>query len=147
MLLNQPFILCDLLTGAFSREAEANFGGSEPCGRCHSVQRRHHSNLHRPSFLLRHCAFRQVRSDRGHQHGRLHFLHLVCDFCLAGLHGPGPLQQTPRRCAEGQPGCDSSGGLGGGSVLDGPAAGGIGLAVPQHMNTLLSSTHTDVRQE
>lgn len=55
-----------VFAGASGREAEADPGGGEPCGRCHSVQRRHHSNLHSPSLLLRHCAFRQVRPDSGH---------------------------------------------------------------------------------
>uniref|UniRef100_A0A3Q4AG92 Uncharacterized protein n=1 Tax=Mola mola TaxID=94237 RepID=A0A3Q4AG92_MOLML len=40
-------------------EAEADTGGSESLGRCHSVQCRHHSNLHSPLLLLRHCAFCQ----------------------------------------------------------------------------------------
>uniref|UniRef100_A0A668AJF6 Uncharacterized protein n=1 Tax=Myripristis murdjan TaxID=586833 RepID=A0A668AJF6_9TELE len=46
--------------------AEADPGGSEPCGRCHSIQCRHHSDLHGPALLLCHCAFCQVRPDSGH---------------------------------------------------------------------------------
>uniref|UniRef100_A0A3P8T936 Uncharacterized protein n=1 Tax=Amphiprion percula TaxID=161767 RepID=A0A3P8T936_AMPPE len=80
--------------------AEADSGGSEPCGRCHSVQRRHHGDLHSPSLLL-----------------RLHFVHPDRDCGHVGLHGPCSLQQTPRCCAKGQPGCGSSRSLGSSSAL------------------------------
>lgn len=134
-------LICVLSAGAWGREAEADPGGGEPCGRCHSVQRRHHGDLHSPSLLLCHCAFRQVRPDRGHQHRRLHSVHPDRDCGHVGVHGPRTLQQTPRRCAEGQPGRDGGDGLGSGSVLGGRAAGSLGLAINQHVNTSARQPH------
>lgn len=127
-------LICVLFTGASGREAEADPGGSEPCGCCHSVQRRHHGDLHSPTLLLCHCAFRQIWPDCGHQHRCLHFVHSDSDCGHAGVHGPRQLQQTPRRCAEGRHGRDGGSGCGSGSVLGGGTAGSVVLAVGQHLN-------------
>nr|XP_020637821.1 protein dispatched homolog 3 isoform X1 [Pogona vitticeps] len=49
--------------------------GGPPRGRGHRVQRRHHRHRHRPALLLHHRPLRQIRQDRGPQHGGLHPVH------------------------------------------------------------------------
>ena len=127
-------LICVLFAAAADWEAGADPGGSEPCGRCHSVQRRHHGDLHSPPLLLCHCAFRQVRPDSGHQHRRLHSVHPDRDRGHVGEHGPRPLQQNPWRRAEGLPGCVGRCGRGSGSVLGWRTAGCVGMAINRHIN-------------
>lgn len=133
----EPLLLlkCLLFPGARGWEAAADPGGGKPRGRRHTIQCRHHSDLHGPPLLLCHCAFCQVWPDCGHQHRHIHFVHPDRDCGHVGVHGPRALQKAPRGRSESCPGCDGGRSLGSGCLLGGRTAGSVGLAISQNINT------------
>uniref|UniRef100_A0A3B3S1X0 Uncharacterized protein n=1 Tax=Paramormyrops kingsleyae TaxID=1676925 RepID=A0A3B3S1X0_9TELE len=92
-----------------------------PCRRGDRLQRGHHGDLHGAPLLLCHRAFRQVRSDCGHQHGRLNSLHPHGQRRPAGYLGTRALLQALWGRTEGHRCRGCGGGIWGCTILGCPA--------------------------
>lgn len=102
----------------------------------HSFQRCHYSDFHGATLLLCHCAFRQVWSNRGHQHSSLNLLHPHCYRRPAGHNGTSSLQPPPWCSAKSLHCCVGDSDIRGCTVLGRGATGGPNaLAYSHHIAT------------